>query len=88
MVGLGQALVIREKKEERKDYSANKVSTNFGDYMLGFNSMNDFESMNFQPAIDILQTKEELENLKNEIYENDKKENENKETQQITEEEL
>ncbi len=67
MVGLGQALVIREKKEDRKDYSANKVSTNFGDYILGFNSMNDFESMDFWASIDLIKKENELKQLKNDI---------------------
>lgn len=70
MVALGQALVIRDKKWERTDYSANQVSEDFGDNILWFKSMTDFESTNFRPLTEILDIKDALNKLKTNIKEN------------------
>lgn len=51
MVWLWQALVIRKAGELRNDKSASQVSSSFGDYILGKQSMQDFQSLDFTPLI-------------------------------------
>lgn len=45
MVAVGQSMVIQKAWTQRKDLSANAVSSQFGDYILGKGSMEDFQKL-------------------------------------------